>query len=588
MTRPLLFLIVSAAILAVVVGVVRSQDAENDAQRIIVRIYYRDIADLTSLSDYDLFEYNNISQRYVLAAVTDAEIQRLAQDGWVVVHDDHPLRVLGMERNLFYGNYHTVDELYEKVDALVAQYPALSERVVYGQSHCRIAGGCQTPGDDALEGFDLVAVRVTSEAVPGTSSIVGDDIEPGSKPIFFLLANIHAREITTPEIALRWLELLLQEYGKDADITWLVDWHEMWIVLTANPDGHWITELGEKPQYGQEPLLHRKNFNRDANADGKDDCPQWPPTASWQFGVDLNRNHSVGWAAPGPFSSPCEQTYSGTAPASEPEVASLQSLIRQLFPDRREPDLQSSAPDDTQGLLITLHSFGNLVLRPWAFTSEPSPNESGLKAIGDKLATFNQYRSCRPPECLYIARGTTDDWAYGELGIPAFTFELGDWFTPPYDAIDDDQWPRNRDAFLYAARIASFPYQLIHGPDVVGLEAEQTIETANSALVISAVVDERAHGGQIVTAAEYALDTPFWNSEAEINTMQAVDGVFDSAIEEVALQLSPSSLSPGQHMLFVRGQDADGNYGVTSAVIFFIDAPEPKLNELFIPIAVGS
>jgi hypothetical protein len=48
------------------------------------------------------------------------------------------------------------------------------------------------------------------------------------------MANIHAREITTPELAMRFLDLLLEDYGFDADITWLVDYHG-WLTVGELP-----------------------------------------------------------------------------------------------------------------------------------------------------------------------------------------------------------------------------------------------------------------------------------------------------------------------------------------------------------------
>jgi len=150
-------------------------------------------------------------------------------------------------------------------------------------------------GGETLPGFPLLAMRVTNENRPGSSIINGENIAMGSKPVFFLMANIHAREITTPEIAMRFLEQLLDGYGNDPDVTWLVDHHEIWIVPTVNPDGHWLVELGETPAYDGPPFYQRKNANNDADNDGMPDCSAWPPGEAAQPGIDLNRNHSFEW-----------------------------------------------------------------------------------------------------------------------------------------------------------------------------------------------------------------------------------------------------------------------------------------------------
>ena len=64
----------------------------------------------------------------------------------------------------------------------------------------------------------------------------------------------------------------------------------------------------------------------------------------------------------------------------------------------------------TTGLFITLHSFSDLILWPWGHLAVDAPNKADLQAIGDKLATFNGYRSCQSAVqgCLYPAAGASD------------------------------------------------------------------------------------------------------------------------------------------------------------------------------------
>ena len=196
---------------------------------------------------------------------------------------------------------------------------------------------------------------MTNEAVAGSSTVTGGTVVGGQKPVLFLMANIHAREITTPELAMRFLDLLLEDYGTDADITWLVDYHEIWIVPTANPDGHWVVELGELPKYGSAPFYQRKSARQANFLDGVDDCLIWPPGESTHSGVDLNRNHSFAWGGDGSSPEPCSAVFRGPGPASESETARLEALVRALVPDQRGPEMDDPAPDDTTGLFITLH-----------------------------------------------------------------------------------------------------------------------------------------------------------------------------------------------------------------------------------------
>ncbi len=536
----------------------------------MVRIYYDEISILTQLHAYDVWEFNNLSERYVLAAVDAARYRTLIEAGWTVEIDTAATAQLRQtaRSNDYYGGYRTVDELYSDLEAINAAAPDLTEIVDYGESHCLAAGGCATPGGDELAGYPLRAMRITNETVPGSSQITPDDISRGTKPVFILVANAHAREITTPELAMRLIDALIDGYGVDADATWLVDHHETWVIPTANPDGLWLVALGQSAGYDRLPFYQRKNANNDTNGDGELDCPVWPPGDSEQYGIDLNRNHSFGWGLLGASSRPCDMTYRGPSPASEVETVALESLVRALVPDQREDDLLSAAPPDTTGILIALHSFSNLVLWPWGNSDAPAPNIDGLRAIGDKLATYNGYLSCQPSTCLYLTSGATDDWAYGELGIPAFTLEVGNQFMPPYPAIDNVQWPANGPAFLYAAKIARTPYQTVHGPDVTDLE----VTTEADGLTFGGRIDDSDNGRDPVVGGIYTIDTPPWDADAVLFDLTPVDGVWGSVTEAVTAVIDTEELSPGRHILFAQGRDAAGNTGPVSAVFFDVES----------------
>jgi hypothetical protein len=547
----------------------------------VVRVTYDTIADIERLSAYDVWELNNTAERYVLVGVGPDELARLQQDGWRVALDANATADLRRmrTRDLFRDGYRTVTELYADLDSLAAAHPSLSEPVVYGESVCLAAGGCVTPGGDALAGYELRALRITNEAIPGSSNIDGETIARGEKPVFFLIANIHAREITTPEIAMRLADWLLAGYGVDADATWLVDHHEIWIVPIVNPDGHWLVELGTLPPYNGEPFSHRKNANRDANGDGYPDCSRWPSSSSGQFGVDLNRNHSYGWGPIGSSAIPCDLTYRGPEKASEPEVSSLEALAAAVLTDQREDGLYDLAPDDTTGVFITLHSYSELVLWPWGGFYLPAPNRDGLKAIGDKLAAFNGYTSCQPTDCLYAASGSSDDWAYGKLGVPAFTFEIGRQFMPDYSIIDDEQWPENKPAFLYAARIARTPYLTVLGPD----SSEGTVDVDGGMATVQVTLDDRATGGNTVAAGEFTVAQPFWDPDHVAYPLEAADGVYDAETEVATGTLDISAWPDGRYLVYFRGQDSEGQWGAVSAAFVTVG---PETYMLYLPQVV--
>lgn len=537
----------------------------------VARVYYDDIADIQRLSDYDVWEFNNLDEQYVLVALDAPAFAGLAQAGWRLAVDQQAtatLRPAAWQRP-FYGEYRTVDELYADLSATAVAHPAIATLFEYGSSYCRQEGGCETLGGEIQPGYPLLAMRVTNPTLGDASEISDGVLVGGSKPVFFLMANIHAREITTPELAMRMLDWLVNGYGSDPNATWLVDWHEIWLVPTANPDGHWLVQLGEQPPYSASPFYQRKNANNDTDNNGLPDCSIWPPTSGGQYGVDLNRNHSFRFGGSGSSGVPCSPTFRGPSPASEPEVAALQALVETLIPDQRGPNPDDAAPIVTQGLLITLHSYSRLVLYPWGYTAAPAPNNAGLATIARKLASYNGYRPCQPSLCLYAADGTTDDWAYGELGVPAFTFEIGTQFMPPYAEIDAEQWPLNGPALQTAARLAREPYSQIQGPDVVSLTVEPE---SDGAVRITAVLDTTDMQTASVTAASVTVDMPFW-AGGSTAALAPVDGSFGDPRETVTAVVDTSALSDGRHLLLVQGQGDTGHIGPTLAVFLDLQTP---------------
>jgi hypothetical protein len=458
-------------------------------------------------------------------------------------------------RNLltFFGGYRTVDELYADLQTIAATYPQITELVTYGQSYSETVGGVTTPGNDFLPGYDLLALHISNQAVP----------EP--KPVFVLSSGMHSREISGPEVTMRFVDWLTQGYGNDADATWLVDQEDIWVVPVVNPDGHWYVELGTQPPYNGNPWLWRKN------GDPSYGSPIWPPSQSG-YGVDLNRNFDDHWGGIGSSSDPYDETYRGPFVNSEPESAALQNLIGSLIPVQKGPDDNDPAPDDTTGIYIDVHTYGGYVLWPWGHTSTPTPNSVGLSAIGRKFATYNHYTAGQSYQTLYPTTGVAPFWAYGHLGIPAYTFELNSaGFLAPYSSVDSTLWPQNEGAFIYAAKIARTPYITVHGPDALAVATQLN----GSELTVTGQINDSQNGNQNVVAAEFYIDTPPWADGAQAIPMEASDGDFDSPIENVDGMQPTDGLDPGQHIVYVRGLEANGYWGPVSAAFFDL-APPPS------------
>ena len=77
---------------------------------------------------------------------------------------------------------------------------------------------------------------------------------------------------------------------------------------------------------------------------------------------------------------------------------------------------------------------------------------------------------------------------------------------------------------------------------------------------------------QNIQAARYTIDTPSWKGGVT-HAMSAADGAFDASSEDVSASIDTSGLSDGRHLIFVEGQDVDGNWGVPTAVFLDVNAP---------------
>lgn len=335
------------------------------------------------------------------------------------------------------GGYHTVAAQYAHLTKVATDHPDLATVVDYGDSYLKTR--------NAATGYDLKAICLTKRQTGDCA------LTPSApKPRFLLMTQIHAREIVTGDIAWRFIDHLAGDYGRDSAVTSLLNSTEVWVVPIANPDGVDVVQQG-----GTQPYLQRKNL--DASAGGR--CAN-PPTSSNQAGVDLNRNSGIHWNTSGTSSSPCAQTFPGSAADSEPETVAIENLFRNLFADQRGPADTDAAPVTTRGAMITMHSYAGMNLYPWGWSTRNSPNEAGLKAIAKKMSEYNGYQNGQPGDILYNAAGGTDDWTYGVLGIASFTIEAASCgsFTPAYSCALQD-YNKNLPALMYVAGIAGAPYR---------------------------------------------------------------------------------------------------------------------------------
>ncbi|MFY0579707.1 M14 family zinc carboxypeptidase [Cystobacter fuscus] len=333
---------------------------------LLARVSFKSRVDLDRLAEtLDLSAAVDHEKKTVEAVLSPEEYDALVKEGRRVEILEEQTRILNEPREgrmslaggiPGYSCYRTVDETYAAMAQLPVTYPNLASWNDIGDTWDKVTAGGK-PGDD------LRVLVLTNKA------------RTGPKPRFFLMGGIHAREYTTAELATRFAEQLVSRYGTDADVTWLLDYSELHVVVQSNPDGRRVAETG---------LSKRKNTNTTEGS-----C------STTTYGVDLNRNSSFDWGGAGASSSACNDTYRGRSAASEPETKTLENYILSLFPDQRGPALTDPAPADATGLMLSLHSYGGYVLYPWSATTAAAPNATQLRTLGRKFNYFNGYQACR-------------------------------------------------------------------------------------------------------------------------------------------------------------------------------------------------
>lgn len=197
--------------------------------------------------------------------------------------------------------FRDLDSTIRSMLDLASTYPELASVSDVGDSHIRSSG---IPNDDydglPSDGYDIYAMNVTA---PWSSSSSSSSV----KGRMMITSGVHGREYAPPELALRFAEYLLGNYGTDPDVTWLLRHTEVHFILHVNPDGRYVAE--NFPETSQ-----RKNMNTDGGEGGE--C--------LAIGVDINRNFEFMWGdLSGGSDDPCDNTYWGTSPESESETRAV-------------------------------------------------------------------------------------------------------------------------------------------------------------------------------------------------------------------------------------------------------------------------
>ena len=219
---------------------------------------------------------------------------------------------------------------------------------------------------------------------------VSKDMENAdTNPALFYTGSIHAREWVGIELAVGYGRHLLEHIEFDPQLNMMLERSTFYIVPCANPDGF---------EYSRNHFSFWRK-NRRQNADGS-------------FGVDLNRNFSIGYA---PSKNTSSNVYSGPQPFSEPETKALRDFVV------AHPNIS---------IALDYHSQGNVFFPAHNFIHEDALDATDLNTLSANMAEEIRKVSGReygvhmgkPPTHLISGSGREFYYSQGAL---ALTVEVG-------------------------------------------------------------------------------------------------------------------------------------------------------------------
>src|SRR6185436_9156062 len=124
---------------------------------------------------------------------------------------------------LRFDRFHRYAELTALLETFAAERPDLVSLESIGKSH---------------EGRDIWVLTVTNTATGAAAD----------KPAFWVDGNIHSTEVAASAATLYFLDFLLRENGRDADVTRALDTRAFYLCPRINPDGaEWA--LADHPKW---------------------------------------------------------------------------------------------------------------------------------------------------------------------------------------------------------------------------------------------------------------------------------------------------------------------------------------------------
>ncbi|XP_065147863.1 carboxypeptidase A1-like [Paramisgurnus dabryanus] len=302
--------------------------------------------------------YNHIQYRVMIEDLQDLldEEQRQMLKSHVIARTTD---------NFDYANYHDLSTINSFMDLLVAENSGLVSKIVIGQS---------------FEGRPLNVLKFSTGA---------------NRPGIWIDTGIHSREWITQASGIWFAKKIVTDYGQDPYFTNVLNNYDIFLEIVTNPDGYEYTHVSNR--------MWRKTRSRYSGTS----C----------VGVDPNRNWEIGFGGPGASSNPCDETYHGPSPNSEPEIKAIVDFVKS------HGNLKA---------FLSIHSYSQMLLYPYGYVSVPAKDKDELDELARRATAALQslyntsYVYGSMINTIYQADGVTTDWTYKQGIKYSYTFELRD------------------------------------------------------------------------------------------------------------------------------------------------------------------
>lgn len=197
----------------------------------------------------------------------------------------------------------------------------------------------------------------------------------------------------------------------------------------------------------------------------------------------------------------------------------------------------------------------------------------------NKFRYYNSYEATGPNNGFYSpASGASDDWAFGTLGTPSMTLELGTSFRESCVYFENSIEEKNRRALTYAAKTSPAPLHLPKGPDVTSLTVNSLMENGDENLVqVNAdasdflLAYDKSFTTTRQTVAKVEVFTIYPDNDAQGGVAMTQDS---SGSFTLSLDVSEFDLSI-QNMIYAKATDTDGYAGPLTAAFLPIKKDDP-------------